>query len=479
MHDPAGTGEDSGDVFLAIGVSSVARAVDLATAARSRVVLVHADTEADPEVSAVAVHRDLGILLVDPTVSWSQISAVVYGLVFESRETESGRGPGDLFALADTIAAAVGGAVTIEDQLSRVVAYSSVEQGADPARMDTILGRRVPDQVRELFDRMGIFRHLAQSDEPVFVPPIAEHGLHGRMVAAVRAGRELLGSIWVACDEPLSEVHNRILVEGAHTVALHLLRSRVSADLERQVESELVISLLEGTPDASAVVGKLGLPPERFRVIAVQAHAQGERHAAILLVFERATTGFGWSRPGRSTLFGNTVYTLLPCGDDPAPARDWLRELSRGLPGHVTLSAGFGGSATLSEIPASRHEAEESLALHATDPDAPPVCYDESWDRILLQRLRTAAAGRRIPSRGPIVELARHDNVHNTRYLATLRAWLEAQGDLATVATMLDVHPNTVRYRMRRMNDIARLQLDDPKKRLAMLITLAVQDDPE
>ena len=41
------------------------------------------------------------------------------------------------------------------------------------------------------------------------------------------------------------------MTDGAHTVALHLLRSRASADLERQVESELVIRLLEGTADAA------------------------------------------------------------------------------------------------------------------------------------------------------------------------------------------------------------------------------------
>ena len=57
----------------------------------------------------------------------------------EGRETESGRGPTDLFALADSLAEAIGGAVTIEDRLSRVLAYSKLHQDADPARAATIL----------------------------------------------------------------------------------------------------------------------------------------------------------------------------------------------------------------------------------------------------------------------------------------------------------------------------------------------------
>jgi len=95
-------------------------------------------------------------------------------------------------------------------------------------------------------------------------------------------------------------------------VALHLLRSRASADLERQVESELVIRLLEGTADAATAASRLGLPHSLLRVIAVQAFIGADRDAALLVAFERATTGFGWSRPGRSALAGNTVYTLLP-----------------------------------------------------------------------------------------------------------------------------------------------------------------------
>ena len=35
------------------------------------------------------------VMLVDETLSWSELAAVVDGLVLEGRETESGRGPTD------------------------------------------------------------------------------------------------------------------------------------------------------------------------------------------------------------------------------------------------------------------------------------------------------------------------------------------------------------------------------------------------
>ncbi|WP_197376248.1 PucR family transcriptional regulator [Mycolicibacterium baixiangningiae] len=466
-----------GDVLLAVGADSVATAVAWARAARAAVVLVRADSDDVGQGLGAAEPGHPAVLTVDPDVSWSELAAVVFGLVLEGRETESGRGPTDLFALADSLADAIGGAVTIEDRHWRVLAYSRMQQYADDARVETILGRQAPDRLRAMFTERGVARHLAASDAPVFVSPAPEEGLAGRMVIAARAGRELLGSVWVACAAELRGEQLRALSDGARMVALHLLRSRASADLERQVESDLMIGLLDGTVDAPTVVSKLALPPSGLRVIALRARLGEERHAALLLAFERATTGFGWSRPGRSTLSDTTVYTVLP--SEPADtARRWVGSLRAALPERATVFAGISSTATVLELPTARDEADECLALHEMQGgagDAP--AYDESWDDIVLRRLRIAARVGRTPQRGPVADLRRHDAHHATRYVDTLRAWLAAQGDLHQAAERLGVHENTVRYRLRKMAEVSDLDLTDARKRLAMTVELAATDD--
>jgi hypothetical protein len=473
MHEVTNDRTVVGDVLLGIGARSVKEAVRWAASARAVVVLIRGG---DNDTAFGGADEGVAVMVIDPAVSWSELAAVIYGLVLEGRETESGRGPTDLFALADSFAEATGGAVTIEDRLSRVLAYSKLQQHADPARVATIIGRQAPEHLRAFFDAHGVFAHLVASDDPLFVAQDADLGLTGRMVVAVRSGRELMGSVWVACSAPLRGAARTALADGARTVALHLLRSRASADLERQVETELVIRLLEGTADAATAASRLGLPQSPLRVIAVQAFIGAERDAALLLAFERATTGFGWSRPGRSALAGNTVYTLLP-GDQSATARKWVTGLRAALPERMTLLAGISGAAEVADLVAARHEADECLALHEVWPTgATPPAYDESWDDILLQRLRTAARSGRAPERGPVAELRRHDHGHATEYVATLQAWLEAQGDPAEAGEPLGVHENTVRYLLRKMAEITNLQLDDAKKRLAMMIELAATD---
>ncbi len=466
------SGTAIGDVLLAVGARSVPEALQWARASQSVAVLCRGDAAAAGDES------DIAVLTVDPTVPWSELAAIVYGLVLEGRETAAGRGPTDLFALADSVADSIGCAVTIEDAGSRLLAHSRLQAHADAARAETILNRQVPAALHDFLSEQGVFAHLSHSDEPLFVAAEPAHGLTGRTVVAVRAGRELLGSVWATSREPLDGTRRRALSDAARTVAMHVLRSRASADLERQVESDLVTRLLEGSADSATAASRLGLRQTALRVIAVHADIPGEPHAALLLAFEHATSGFGWSRPGRSSLGRNTLYTVLP-SEDVAAARQWVDGMRAALPTHAAIGAGISAPAEVIELAAARQEADECLALHEdpSTPDAVPA-YDESWHDILLQRLRTAARSTRAPARGPVAELRRHDAAHSTQYVATLRAWLTAQGDLAQAGEVLGVHENTVRYRLRKMVQVTTLDLDDPHQRLAMTIELAAHPTP-
>ncbi|MFD9739212.1 PucR family transcriptional regulator [Umezawaea sp. NPDC059074] len=464
LHDVAEqTATAPDDVLLALGIPSPAAAARLVGTTNAAVVVLHGRPPLDEKVTTAARKSGAAVLLVDPSVPWSQLASVTQTLVM------GGQRSGDLFAVADAIAAVVGGPVTIEDQQSRVLAYSYRQQDVDQVRVQTILGRKVPEEARAALDTYGVFAHLAASDEPIYVPRLTEQ-LGARLVAAVRAGRELLGSVWVEVDGPVDTAREAALVDGARTSALHLLRARASADLERQAEADLVIALLDSPSGAPAALARLGLPLVDLRVIAVQAHVGDADHGAALLAFERATAGFGWSRPGRSALFGNVLYTVVPCGDSPEAAEDWVRNLAREMPTEATVLAGIGGPADAIQVSSSRQEADECLALSTGE----PVVYDAAWSQVLLERLAAAADSGRLPTRGPVAELLRHDREHGTQYALTLRAWLAAQGDAREAARELSVHPNTLRYRMQRMAEVTTLPLDNPDQRLAMAIALAV-----
>ncbi|PRC53350.1 PucR family transcriptional regulator, partial [Mycobacterium sp. ITM-2017-0098] len=78
----------SGDVLLAVGAGSLEEALQWARAARAAVVLTRGEADGTGhDTSGIAV------VVLDSAMPWSDFAAVVYGLVLEGRETESGRGP--------------------------------------------------------------------------------------------------------------------------------------------------------------------------------------------------------------------------------------------------------------------------------------------------------------------------------------------------------------------------------------------------
>jgi DNA-binding PucR family transcriptional regulator len=60
--------------------------------------------------------------------------------------------------------------------------------------------------------------------------------------------------------------------------------------------------------------------------------------------------------------------------------------------------------------------------------------------------------------------------------VATLRAYLDSFGDVAAAARALQVHPNTVRYRVRRIEKLLATPLSDPEVRLLFSLGLRVSE---
>jgi DNA-binding PucR family transcriptional regulator len=63
-----------------------------------------------------------------------------------------------------------------------------------------------------------------------------------------------------------------------------------------------------------------------------------------------------------------------------------------------------------------------------------------------------------------------------TEYAATLRTYLDCGRDSARTATLLSVHQNTLRYRLRRVHDLFGIDLDNADDTLTLWLSLRVSD---
>jgi DNA-binding PucR family transcriptional regulator len=65
-----------------------------------------------------------------------------------------------------------------------------------------------------------------------------------------------------------------------------------------------------------------------------------------------------------------------------------------------------------------------------------------------------------------------YDIENKTNYAESVTAWLDAVGDIALAAESLFIHANTLRYRLRRVEDLFDLNLNNPDDRLAVWMQL-------
>ncbi|MBE9500423.1 hypothetical protein IHE61_27875 [Streptomyces sp. GKU 257-1] len=99
-----------------------------------------------------------------PWVEWTELIGMLRAGLAHAGGPPAGESPtdvplGDLPALARALSALVGGAITIEDPDSRVLAFSPTEHGSDPLRRQTILGQQVPPLAAGRADRQRIPAH--------------------------------------------------------------------------------------------------------------------------------------------------------------------------------------------------------------------------------------------------------------------------------------------------------------------------------
>jgi len=290
---------DEGDVILAVGVDPSDReaAALLLRAGDGKAAAVAMKLEnGGPPDALIDASADAGVALlgVARDIVWGQLHALLRtACAAAGAPGEIGPGGsalGDLFALANAVSSMVGGATTIEDPRSTVLAYSSTGAPIDEPRRQTILGRQVPDDWVRRLEVDGVFRRI-WAGGVVRVDYTATHpGYRNRLAVAVRAGGEILGTIWVVEGErPLDDNAEAALAEAGDIAALHLLRHRAGDDLERRRRAELLRSVLGGRTAPEVLAASLGVAATSFvTVVAFELHLEPDAALADQTVRWRA-----------------------------------------------------------------------------------------------------------------------------------------------------------------------------------------------
>jgi PucR family transcriptional regulator, purine catabolism regulatory protein len=383
-------------------------------------------------------------------------------------------------ALAAALASLIGAAVVIFDARGETLAQHSFRRTLDAETLATL-----QTEVRE---------RARRREARAFVPSI-EHGNRGLALPVLAdggppgaPGRPAPEAWLLALKDsgPLTDFDRLTLHQAVTIVALELLRTRVAGDTERRLAGDLLEAVVCGELTGVELARRLGPFGLADRVAALVVAAPGSGRDAGART-EAALYGALREEATRALVActGNLICALVPGLDEDelfALSERVAARSAQELGAPVRLGAGRGVPG--GEARRSFHEARcaleaMSLAVHAPGanghgtprPRSEVATYRQLGSFQLLLSLQDDEALRLFCDSilGPIEASEGH---YGGELMRSLEAFIEENGQWERAARRLYCHRHTLRYRIRRVEELTGRNLASARDRIEFWLAL-------
>ncbi len=398
-----------------------------------------------------------------------------------------------LDALAATLSTLIGAAVLVFDARGEPLVSRAFRRAVEP---ETIAALRT-----ELVERARGGEHRAflpaigDLAECALALPVSADGTAASSTA--REARERTPAAWLVAIKdsgPLSDFDRLTLHQAVIIVALELLRGRVAGDTERRLAGDVLAAIVDGDLTGTELARRLepfGLA-ERIAALAVQT--PDDSRIAAATVEEALTTALREEASPGLVASTQTLTCALVTGRDEDDlfglADRVMRRLETSL-GTRACGWGWGGRSPGRRRRRSFHEARcavEAVALgvHAADgngngngngsghgagPRGALATYRDLGSFQLLLSLQDDEALKLFCDSilGPIEASEGH---YGGELMRSLEAFIEENGQWERAARRLYCHRHTLRYRIKRVEDLTGRNLSSARDRIEFWLAL-------
>jgi purine catabolism regulator len=297
---------------------------------------------------------------------------------------------------------------------------------------------------------------LVDRGHHVWVQPV---GAQGHVEAFLAVGKP---------DQP-SQLDRIVAGHALSLFAIELAKAKAVADAQRKLQGDFLDELAAGSLAPAAAARELArFGFDREGEVAVVALEGGEPDALAIAVGDRC------AREGGGFLISSHaagVHVLLPVGVESDLA-DMTKAVGDRLGQEVR--AGRGGPAAIDEVGRSLREAKYALQ----------VCRLEGWTeagfedlgsyRLLLSMADPGAL--RAFADSMLAPLVAYDHEQSGDLIGSLQAFLHHNARWESAAAQLYVHRHTLRYRMRKVEELTGRDLASSFDRMEFWLALRARD---
>ncbi len=467
-----------GDVIRSlsqVGVHAVAAHDDVSDVAMAVASECHIALLALPEDSSLTkVERAVNTLIVNYTAQLTQrameIQRQLTRLAAENR---------DLNSLLQIVARATAKPVVVHD-----------DAGVLMAQVYPNVSRRAGLSGRSLLQSLpyGAFQSWLERSAPEAEGAIVSSPLGHTTVLKVE--KRVAGYLsLVDKGELLDEFDRLVLTTGADVCAIELAKNRAIAFAVEQARGDWVQMWLSGTPADDDLLAtraqQAGFDVGCTYLVAV-FRAVTKSGAALPLDSLISLVRDDLARRGLNGAVGQYVDVMVGLYPVENPAKlGRVRELIEEVRGQLAsrtpsglVGAGISRpAASLAGLRDAYREAKDALSIANQLGDREETTFygDLKLFQLLLALKERNLEHLRRFYQDTLGELADHDERKQGDLIRTLNGFFEANGNLAKAAADLDVHRNTLVYRLERISELTEMNLDDADNRLILHLALKVQ----
>ena len=384
----------------------------------------------------------------------------------------------DLSSLLQVMSRSTGKPIAIHDEAGTLIAQIRPYLGRRGMN-----GRAAPARHEE-------FQQWLMHDAPSMLGMISASPLGH--TTALQVEKRVAGYLSVVDSaNSLTEFDRLVLTYGADVCAIEIAKNRAIATAVEQTRGDWIQMWLSGTPADDDL-------------LRTRAQRSGfQPGAQFLVAVYRAMAGSGQSAPFESMIslvrddmsrravsgavgqYVDAIVALYPFDEEDTAALMRARASIEAIRAQLAVrmsggavSAGISRPACgLSKLRDAYREAKDAVGIAQELSDHDSTTY---YGDLKLYQLLLALKERNLDNLqrfsqdalGPLIE---HDSRKQSDLVRTLSGFFAANGNLAKAAQELDVHRNTLVYRLERIAELTKLDLDDSDNRLILHLALKTQ----
>lgn len=380
--------------------------------------------------------------------------------------------------------------VTLEDANHRLLAYSTHDERTDPARISTIIGRRVPEKVINQLWKEGTIPALLKTNQPIRVKRLNEIGLGNRVAISIWNQEEVLGFIWaLEIDKSLDEQELNLLKKAADAAKNKLLQLQIRKNKKEDRFQEFFWQLITGhLKEKEEIIAHFRTlqitPASSFAVVVFQFQqnisSKEEQQISYLLKTSQHLKVLLY------TIDCNHLILLVSTANGSKPFHE-LEQLVETImfkmedryritkirPGVSSIYSDYSKIGKAYQETLTVLSIKEKFSLETQN-----ICL---YQKLGIYQLFDLLAEKRKSEEYEsysLKQLRDYDQKHNSNLVDTLEVYLNKDSNMNEAAGELNIHPNTLNYRLKRIAEISEINFKDPNQKMMLYLDLKLDKYP-